>query len=292
VHLHVFERNDPIFPAHTQVQVNIGKGTPSTFWWNNNTRAGVLGCADSYRICIDSRGSQCWDMTNATHALRHFSHDLTRQRALFLVLVALTNSNARNLVNTRGAAVLNATDQVKRIIGIRLAEEQWKVEVANIFEASLAGMQIRVFDYARGTYASHPNMIDRTPSILEDPSTNVRAAVEISTMYKFRNSTYKNVSAVGFWGINLLCILVFLGSRRYSSAERRAELEEKGFDGGYHDNLWGTIAWKICIWEPVKLVAKKVKDLIGRTHRPRNWEACTPVADTPIANGHVGSNAV
>jgi hypothetical protein len=251
--LHVFERQDPIFPASEPVILNIGEGTFSTFWWNNSTRAGALGCADSFKVCADKRGSLCWDATNSSTALEHFSHDLTRQRTLFLSLVALNGSNAQNLMNYRGAAALNATKQVRRLVGIRLAAEQWKVEVENIFEASLAGMQIRAFDYARGTYAKHSAMIDRTPSFLATKGSGTRAAVEISRMFKFRNAAYTNVSAVGFWGVNALCVAVFLGSRRFSSAKRRAEAKEKyRGDGGYHDNLWGTIAWKLLVVKPVR----------------------------------------
>jgi hypothetical protein len=186
---------------------------------------------------------------------------------------------------------MNATDQAKRIIGIRLAEKQWQVEAANIFEASLAGMQIRVLDYARGTYGSHPNVIDRTPPVLQNPSTNVRAAVEISMMCKFRDDTYKNVSAVGFWGINALCIVLFLASRRYSSAQRRTELEDMGFDGGYHDYLWGAIAWTVCVWEPAKAAVREVAGLVNRALQPNNREASTlPLSPTP--NGDLGTDDV
>jgi len=223
-HLHVFERDDPIFPAHTEEGFYINPETHGYFWYNNSTRAGVLGCVDSYQICTDASESLCWDKTNSSQAMDHFSGDHTRQRALYLVLVSLVHSNAWRILNYQLAAALNATTEVKRFVGIRLAQEQWKVEVENIFAASLAGMQTRVYDYARGTYAHHPSMFDRTPRSLEDNDGNIRAAVSVAKMIKFKNKEYKNISVFGFSGVISLCLLVFLGSRRFSTAERRAQI--------------------------------------------------------------------
>jgi len=113
------------------------------------------------------------------------------------------------VINFQQAASLNATTEIKRLVGIRLAREQWKVEVENIFAASLAGMQIRVYDYARGTYSQHPSMIDRTPMLLQGSDSNTRAAVSVARMLKWRNKDYKNISVSSFWGVITLCLLVF-----------------------------------------------------------------------------------
>jgi hypothetical protein len=267
-HLHVFERDDPIFPAHNAVLLHINPGTYSVFWYNNSTRAGVLGCTDSYKICADPQGSLCWDQSsNYTQAFHHFRHDIQRQRALYLVLISLIDSNAWNLINYRRSAALNATSEIKRVIGIRLAEEQWKVEAENFFAASLAGMQIRTYDYAVGTYAHYPNMIDLTPAWLSDKSSDVPAAVEVAKLFKFRLGTYTNVSAVGFWGINALCILLFFGSRRFSNARRREEAIQAHGSGGYHDNLWATIALKALVWRPSRAIGRRIRRGVRVTYR-------------------------
>jgi hypothetical protein len=179
---------------------------------------------------------------------------------LYLLLVALADSNAWHLINYLGAAALNATEGIVPIIGIQLAEEQWKAEVKNILAASLAGSHIRAFDYARGTYAGRPSVIDRTPPHLEDPSRSVRVAVEISSLFKFRDVSFKDVSAVGFWGSIILCILIFLGSRRFSTAENRQTLKDEGGDYHYHDSLWATIFFKI-VWKLLKSLWKQVQRL-------------------------------
>ena len=259
---HVFESNDPVFPAHSSVSAIITPGHESTFWYNNSTKAGVLGCVDAQIICADADGSLCWDQNNYTDALHYYSGDLQRQRAFFLVQTALLLSDAWDVANYRRADMLNATHEAKRIIGVRLAEEQWKVEVDNIFAATLAGMQIRIYDFALGTYANHPSMIDRTPLILQDNTTNIRAAVDIAKMFKFRDSGYVNFSAVLFWGINALCIIVFLGTRRFSTAERRAELLAETGDGGFHDCLWATIFWEIILVGLVKLLWRFLRNVV------------------------------
>jgi hypothetical protein len=268
VHLHRFERNDPIFPAQEMISVQIGSGTQSNFWVNNSTRAGVLGCVDSYKVCADPRGDLCWEKANSTEAFDYFSHDLTRKLGLYFLLIALTDSDAWHLVNYLGAAALNATERIAPIVGIQLAEEQWKVEAENIFAASLVGLQIRAFDYARGTYADRPSVIDTTPLHLENPSTNVRAAVEISGMFKYRDPSFKNVSAVGFWGINMFCLLLVVGSIRFSNYANRQTLKDEGrSDYHLHDNLLATIFFKFCFkfaWELLKFLCEHVLFQLAR----------------------------
>jgi hypothetical protein len=138
-------------------------------------------------------------------------------------------------------------------VGIRLAPEQWKVEVDGIFDATLVAMQTRIYDYARGTYKTYDNMIDDTPPSLQGNNKNIPAAVEISNMFKFRDKTYKNISAVAFWTTISAAMVIFLGSRRLLLPESLRHREEgdtnsdDAHDDSYHDHLWVTIFWKGCI---------------------------------------------
>jgi len=248
-HLHLFKRDDPIFPARTPVQQKVHGGV-STFWKNNSTRAGVLGCVDWYQVCTDSIGSQCWDMVNAEDALEHFQNDVVRQQALYLVLVGLNDSNTWHSINYLRANILNATAEIAQIEGIRLAKEQWKVEVENIFKGTLAYIQLRVFDFARGTYAHFPDVVNHT-----DP--RVRG-IDAGRMYKFRNGKYINVSTLGFWGGIALCIVLYIGSFRFSDEERAKRAEDRG-DKGYHNSLWIFImfdsTFRLIFWPIKKLWA-------------------------------------
>jgi len=101
-------------------------------------------------------------MINAKDALEHFQNDVVRQQALYLVLVGLNHSNTWYTINYQRANILNATAEIAQVEGIRLAEDQWKVEAENIFKGTLAYIQLRVFDFARGTYANFPYMVDHT----------------------------------------------------------------------------------------------------------------------------------
>jgi hypothetical protein len=255
--LHLVESHDPIFPAHKSVIREVIPGVPSMFWINNSTRAGVLGCVDSYKICSDHTGTWCWDHTNLSDAFSHFENDLQRQQSLYLLIVALGNTYAWRMTNHLQTQVLQTTHEATHLIGLRLQKEQWKVEVDSIFNATLAAMQLHVYDYARGTYKGYPNMIDATPIGLQDKKSNIRPAVDISKMFKFRDSKYKNVSAVWFWSTNVLCVLVILGCLRFSTEERRQILERKKGIGntGYHNYLCIAIFWEVVcvgfIWRGV-----------------------------------------
>ena len=37
-------------------------------------------------------------------------------------------------------------------------------------------------------------------------------------------------------------------------------MERYGGDGGYHDNLWGTIAWKLVVVKPVMSVWRWIRE--------------------------------
>lgn len=264
-HLHLFKRDDPIFPAKTRVLQKVPGGM-STFWRNNSTKAGILGCVDWYQVCTDSTGSKCWDMVNAEDALEQFQDDIVRQQALYLVLVGLNHSNTWYSINYQRANILNATAEIAQVVGIHLAKEQWKVEAENIFKGTLAYIQLRVFDFARGTYAHFPDMVDHT-----DPRVN---GIDVGRMYKFRNGKYINVSAFGFWGGIVLCFVLIVGSFRFSDARRARKAEARG-DKGYHNCLWIFIMlhflfWLVC-WPFQKIWTLVCKALKAGTKVDSDW---------------------
>ena len=151
----MFESDDPIFPAHYRMDLPAaGPDLPSVFWINQFSRAGVLACADSYKICTDKTESTCWDQITVSKALDLFENDLERQRALYLLTIAFQGTAAWQLTNYIGLDALKATKETYKLAGIRLDPEQWKVEVDGIFDAELASMQTRLYDYSRGTYAN------------------------------------------------------------------------------------------------------------------------------------------
>ncbi|KAF2674453.1 hypothetical protein BT63DRAFT_419745 [Microthyrium microscopicum] len=299
-YFHVLESHDPIFPAHKSIPYRFQPDKRSLFWYNNSTRAGVLGCVDSHEICPDSTGKGCWGPFDIQRAFdEKFQDDLARRRAFYLLIVALEDFYAWKVVQYPQASVLDATRRARRFVGIRLHPEQWKIEVDGIFNATLAAMQIRIFDYARGTYRSHENVIDSTPSSLKGAS-NLNAGIEISKMFKFRNSAYQNVSAIGFWAIIAVCIILFVGSRRFSTSERRKELIERTNEGGYHDQLWAWILWKACIVVEFRelgmcvfntIIWLAVKIMIACSFVKRRWNSYANLSDeTSSSIDHLGDD--
>ena len=196
-----------------------------------------MGCVDSFRVC-NAHKTTCFDNSNATSALELIKSQKARN-ALFLLLYGLERSNAFYSVYLLPDP-FNTTTESMFFYQDRVRKEQWKVEAEVLFQTSLARMQVDIFDLARGTYRSaglSSPAVDKLPE-------KFRGACK---MVAFHSEGYKNVSAIGFWGINLLCVLAFLGSRRYSNAERRAEQVASTGDGGFHDELWIIILPRIVV---------------------------------------------
>lgn len=234
-------RRDPIFPAKKSVKIPLKDGMMS-LWRNNSTRAGVLGCVDDLLIC-DATGRTCWDNSNYTSALPVITDPDTRG-AFYLLKIALDDSSASKAILFRAASALNASRKLNSFYSMRLAEKQWEVESEIIFRTSLARMQVNVLDFARGTYAHYPEVQNR-------------AVDEVSSacaMVKFQTTGYTNVSTAGFWGLNALCIVLFLSSRRYSNAQNRRRAREESRDPGYQDYLWIAVFWMVFFWSWIKPV--------------------------------------
>lgn len=232
-------RRDPIFPAEKSSKIPFKDGTV-TLWRNNSTRAGVLGCADDLLIC-DMAGRTCWDNSNYTSALSAITDPDTRG-AFYLLKIALDDSSASKAIWFRAASALDASRKLNSIYSMRLAEKQWEVESEIIFRTSLARMQANVLDFARGTYAHYPGVQNHAGD-------EVRGAC---TMVKFQTNGYTNVSTAGFWGLNVLCIVLFLSSRRYSNVQNRRRAREENRDPGYRDYLWIAIFWMVFFWSWIK----------------------------------------
>ena len=233
-------RTDPIFPAMDR--------TSSGSYTNNSTRGHALGCVDYVHIC-DARNVMCWDNSNVTHAVDAVK-SRTAKNALFLLLFGLERSNAYFSM-VWNDDLLNETTSAMLFYQDRLHEEQWKVEAEVLFQLSLARIRVEIFDLARGTYKDafvrkHSQIVNNLPKEFRG----------VCSMVKFHAEGYKNVNALGFWGINSLCVLVFVASRRRSSAEREPSDGEVSGNPRLLGELWATIfLQKLCdIWLPFMIL--------------------------------------
>lgn len=246
--MHTNSRRDPIFSAEDSFRIPSKHGM-MTFWRNNSTRAGVLGCADDLLIC-DATGRTCWDNSNYSTALPAIMDTGTRN-AFYLLKLALDNSSAMKAMPFRTASALDASRRLNSLYSMRLAENQWEVESEIIFRTSLARMQVNVFDFARGTYAHYPGVQNHAGDEL-------RGACGI---VKFQTTGYTNVNTAGFWGLNALCIVLFLSSRRYSNAQNRRRAREENRDPGYQDYLWIAIFWMVFFWAWIKPLIRWLRSM-------------------------------
>ena len=201
---HTTQRTDPIFPAVYPKNFTLA-GHTVALWYNNNTRAGVLGCVDYKRIC-DFSGTTCWDNSNFTRASEPppGQQASEAQNAYQLLVLSLGSSQAYGSIQYRGGSGLNAQSKAGQFTSLPLALEQWKVEAEALFQTSLVRMQITIFDIARGTYANEPGFSDGL----------LPAYRGICSMVKFKSVGWRNVSFWGFWGILALAFCLVVASRR------------------------------------------------------------------------------
>lgn len=183
-------RNDPVFPAHTKAQLGPDYPGPDLYF-NNSTRAGILGCVDQYQVCESTRG-RCWDNSNISSLLDEPSlqSDSEERYAKRLMLIALEYSSAVGSIQFTGSEALDAQAKIAHMLSLPLAEQQWQVEAERMFRTSLARMQLNIFDFARGTASKYEGYIDTLA--VEDR--------RMCQMVKVPTVGWRNLNLVGILG--------------------------------------------------------------------------------------------
>lgn len=95
---------------------------------------------------------------------------------------------------------MNAQTKVAHMKSLPLATEQWKVEGEKMFQASLARIQLNVFDIVRGTASNFHGYMDIMPAEYRN----------ICNMVKIPTSGWKNVNSIGFFGTMLAAGFVWI----------------------------------------------------------------------------------
>lgn len=249
---HSHPRSDPVFPADVKIDLDTEdrwfRGNISTAWIYNSTRAGVMACAESFRICSPSH-AQCWGKKDirenfsrngrAAGVSRHStvpSSGLSKlqRQAFYLTTAALKYSTAFDAMRYRRGQFLDANRHIGAASVLKLPKEQWKVEAQKLFNTSLARMQLDLHDLAWGKYADYEYVFNDVPDEFQDAH----------RLLIFPRQGYRNVDGLWLVTINVACVVIFLSSRRYSTPQKRREKTQAGKPGGYHDNLWITIVFK------------------------------------------------
>jgi hypothetical protein len=136
-----------------------------------------------------------------------FSHD--EDVGYYMLLISLTKSKIYNAIGLVGGRALVAEAKLQRELSLPLAEEQWKVEAENLFQTTLARIQISLRDYIRGAAAENPEYTDLTSPGMHD----------MCHAYKFHGRGWKNISV---WGVVMVFVnvaMVFILSREIPGAE-------------------------------------------------------------------------
>jgi hypothetical protein len=190
---------------------------------------------------------------------------------LYLLDIALEDFDAAGSILHRGGNGLEAAKKIGAMFPFTFLEQaQWMVEVESLFQTSLARMQLNILDFATEAYVSHGGLGAKVPEY----------AANAYKLCKFPAHGYRNINGVWFVGTNVFCVVLFLWSRRYSTPRQREDDIRNGGDGGYHDNLWGTIALKmsrdlvlLCLRKIVAgsiFLTRKVAGLIAKCRNRRS----------------------
>jgi hypothetical protein len=203
-------REDPIFPAETTYDNN--------WYYNTRWHGGVLGCLDRKSIC--SPDGQCAALS--TWGGINFS-DNEHARVISYLYWSLLLSSMGSSIGYRKAEGLDANSKVVGDSSLPLDAEQWKVEVLQLFQTSLARIQI----YARSIARGNPDIPIYGRLNVMDTLPRLRG---LCNMYKFKSTGWRNINVVGFLSAIVLgLIFIFLG--------RTTEEEEKLRIEGYYIRL-------------------------------------------------------
>lgn len=188
------QSDDPIFPANTKFYIN---SSDEPRWRYTGQHASVLACVDT-TIWRDPSSFGDWKpyLPEPTFDIR----DAHTRGGFLLMVFALLWSNISDTINYRLGNGLAAQKLVRGWESLPLAKEQWKVEARQLFETSLARIQVDARNIAQGTAASYPGLqkLDADPAICDDT-------------FLFMSQGWQNVNVTGsIWILVLSFVFVVL----------------------------------------------------------------------------------
>lgn len=182
-------RDDPIFPAETTYD--------NMFYYNTRWSAAVLGCVDRTNICSPD-GTLCGSLKYWGGLERSDGKASLVQSMLYF---SLLSSDIGSAISFRRAEALDSTAYLVGSASSLLPKEQWKVEARQLFETSLARIQINARNIARGPQSGYTQyLID----IMHPKDKGM------CYMYKFNSTGWSNISVSGFLGALGAGLAVFI----------------------------------------------------------------------------------
>jgi hypothetical protein len=153
-------------------------------WINSNYTGGIFACIDKAIIC-KPQGGICSDLWAPDPGYG----DTIFAPEIGLLSTSLASLATKKVLPYRRASALDAQSRMFSVHSLPLAREQWKVEAEQIFQTSLARIQMTARKIARGTETANlsgPDLMDEYP--------RYRAMCQV---FKFRTVGWKNISVAG-----------------------------------------------------------------------------------------------
>jgi hypothetical protein len=208
-----------MFPART---------TSDNMWYfNTQGHASVMACMDRTTIC--NPNNECFDL-DALESSRSADYDKHDEKAKLLMYLyyTLLPSTIFSSLSFRQENALRATSMLSGAFSLTLDKEQWKVEARQLFETSLARIQITARDIARGNPATPDygkiNMIDSNPWLKS-----------LCDMYIFNPRGWSNLSVVTLFSVFVAGIIfVILGQ----TTKDGKKLKIEGYYRALRDFHW------------------------------------------------------
>lgn len=210
---------DPIFPAEDTTRF---QGDPRTYYINLSGPGTVLGCLDRTEWRDPSFGMSWLPLSQLPTKKMH---DSQNARALYLLINSLAGSHIYGSMNLRLAAALDAQSRISGFVSLPLATEQWKTEIQQLFNASLARIMINARDISRGAKSEYYGF-------KKLPKSEVDICYET---YLVQTNGWTNINFTGMMWVLCVCVFVILLAVPFT------EQDSNGVD---HDVLFVEYIWR------------------------------------------------
>lgn len=196
--------DDPIFSAHNRTDNFTMPGYESFPGYLADHPVTLLACASNSRLC-NPRTNHCTPFTAALEDHRMQIVDSNEEyNVVSLLWLALLKASIYLTANAQRAPVLAINDLIYASSADNLAREQWKLELAHLFELSLASAQLELVQVAKGSW---PQERKGFRNVLEEKEMGV------CSMVAWREDGWSNVSVFGLVMILVgCCIVILLGA--------------------------------------------------------------------------------
>ncbi|OQV03334.1 hypothetical protein CLAIMM_08386 [Cladophialophora immunda] len=227
---------DPFFQATKQAKLQTTTGTQLYYKANNYDEfVHFVSCVDQHQLCDPNASPpNCtalhgWMTLQA--AILNFAWTTPRQLATALrIQQVLQYSSMFYTTSGRGGLVLRASEKVAEIISAGLPNNQWVIEMSNLFAMALARLQHGVVEYATGPSDITDGMIVQGPSDAEGQA--LCSAQMVRNTGSYANFSILGLSLIVGLGVLIIIASIFVESIVEFFRRRRYQTVNSSIDKG------------------------------------------------------------